>query len=84
MCVLDGKFLTTGEIDAQLQQVLVLAETANAPHVGVLTSDNRDKWTDLQVDRQHRDESGYTLQIVVDQLSRFKCTSTSSSHLFST
>lgn len=42
----DGKELTTAELEDQFNQVYKLGET-HGPAVGVLTSENRDKWADF-------------------------------------
>lgn len=46
----DGKPLTTGEIEAQLQRIISLADTVSGPLVGALTSDNRDTWAAMRTE----------------------------------
>lgn len=45
----DGKVLTTAELEQQLQKVIDSADAAGkAPAVGAFTSENRDVWTDYR------------------------------------
>ncbi|KAF9351323.1 Carnitine O-acetyltransferase mitochondrial, partial [Mortierella sp. AD094] len=44
--VKDGKVLSTADIEAQLDAIVKLAGDRKDPSIGVLTSDNRDIWTE--------------------------------------
>ena len=44
---LDGKQLSTRELEEQFRRVLELAKGKSVPPVGALTSENRDVWTDV-------------------------------------
>jgi carnitine O-acetyltransferase len=43
----DGKQLTTGELEHQFNRIYELANSKKVPAVGALTSENRDLWTDV-------------------------------------
>jgi carnitine O-acetyltransferase len=43
----DGRQLTTGELEAQFNRIYDLANAEKVPPVGALTSENRDIWTDV-------------------------------------
>lgn len=43
----DGKQLSTKELEEQFRKVVGLAEGGSGPAVGALTSENRDVWTDV-------------------------------------
>lgn len=45
---LDGKQLSTRELEEQFRRVLELAKGKSVPPVGALTSENRDVWTDAR------------------------------------
>ncbi|KAJ9154896.1 Carnitine acetyl transferase [Pleurostoma richardsiae] len=44
----DGRQLNTSELEAQFRRVYELAAAERAPAVGVLTTENRDVWTDAR------------------------------------
>ncbi|KAF8502529.1 acyltransferase ChoActase/COT/CPT [Gautieria morchelliformis] len=44
----NGHVLSTAELEAQVENVIQLAGEDKAPPVGVLTSENRDMWTDAR------------------------------------
>ncbi|KAG0367196.1 Carnitine O-acetyltransferase mitochondrial [Mortierella sp. AD032] len=46
--VKDGKVLSTADIEAQLDAIVKLAGDRKDPSIGVLTSDNRDIWTEAR------------------------------------
>jgi carnitine O-acetyltransferase len=43
----DGRQLTTGELEHQFNRVYELANSEKVPAVGALTTENRDTWTDV-------------------------------------
>jgi carnitine O-acetyltransferase len=45
----DGRQLTTGELEHQFNRVRELANAENVPAIGALTSENRDTWTDVRI-----------------------------------
>ncbi|KAI5779327.1 carnitine O-acetyltransferase-like protein [Geopyxis carbonaria] len=46
--VVDGKTLTTGELEQQFKRVYQLANSEKVPAIGALTSENRDTWTEAR------------------------------------
>lgn len=50
----DGKQLSTKEFEQQFQRIYKMAE--KAPAVGIMTSENRDTWTEVGLPTKHREE----------------------------
>lgn len=58
----DGKWLSTKELESQIQKVYDLAGPSKALPVGALTSDNRDLWADARAELVKSSLSAKTLQ----------------------